>query len=142
MPEVLPGRTTCPAGRSRTAPHYQDRLPRPGSTAPRGTVTFCRPPRQRNSSRSNAASTTPMPQPGARRATRSERGHRDISIEPALNPVVVRLDQRPRRRPCRRTTQPWKPPGDQLRPLIGRQRLATGLDAPPPPDICGWFCGR
>ncbi|KLO44670.1 hypothetical protein ABW17_08245 [Mycobacterium nebraskense] len=59
-----------------------------------------------------------------------DRGHRDIGIQPARDPVAVRRDQRPRRRPRRRIPQLRKPPRDQLRPSLGAQRLAVGLDAP------------
>ena len=61
--------------------------------------------------------------------TLRDRGHRHLGIQPVLDAVIVRRDQRPRRRPYRRITQLREPPGDQLRPLLGAQWFPAGLDA-------------
>jgi DNA invertase Pin-like site-specific DNA recombinase len=50
----------------------------------------------------------------------SDRGHRDIRVKPALDPIVVRRDQRPRRRPRPRITQLREPQGIDTTTPAGR----------------------
>jgi hypothetical protein len=57
-----------------------------------------------------------------------DRSHRDIGVQPALDPVPMRLDQRPRRCPGTGIIQSGKPFRDSLRPLLGGQWFSARFD--------------
>ena len=57
-----------------------------------------------------------------------DRGDRDVGLQPRLDLIPVRRDQRPRLRPQPRIIEFREPPVDQLRPRRSGQRRPAGLD--------------